>query len=158
MPIKNTLEGKITYRVKRSKTPVFVRDDFKDIGGYDQVGRILRNLVKKGLLVGLGYGTYARSRKSSVSGTIVPEKPLPELARDLLKKLGVKIASSSAEKAYNSGKSTQVPTGRVIGLRAELCGVSAITEGISLLKKWFDQALDYYCLFCGIYSGKLFAL
>jgi len=47
MPIKDTLEGKITYRVKRSKTPVFVRDDFKDIGGYDQVGRILRGLVKK---------------------------------------------------------------------------------------------------------------
>lgn len=120
MPIKDTLEGKITYRVKRSRTPVFVRDDFKDIGGYDQVGRILRGLVKNGLLINLGYGTYARSKKSSVSGAVVPEKPLPELAKELLKKLGVKVVPSSAERAYNSGKSTQVPTGRVIGVKGRI--------------------------------------
>lgn len=120
MPIKDTLEGKITYRVKRSRTPVFVRDDFKDIGGYDQVGRILRGLVKKELLISLGYGTYARSRRSNISGAVVPEKPLPELAKELLKKLGVKVVPSSAEKAYNSGKSTQVPTGRVIGVKGRI--------------------------------------
>lgn len=120
MPVKDTLEGKITYRVKRSKTSVFVRDDFKDIGGYDQVGRVLRGLVKKELLVSLGYGTYARSKKSSVSGAVVPEKPLPELAKELLKKLGVKVVPSSAERAYNSGKSTQVPTGRVIGVKGRI--------------------------------------
>lgn len=120
MPVKDTLEGKITYRVKRSKTPVFVRDDFKDIGGYDQVGRVLRGLVKKELLVSLGYGTYARSKKSSVSGAVVPEKPLPELAKELLKKLGVKVVPSSAERAYNSGETTQVPTGRVIGVKGRV--------------------------------------
>ncbi len=120
MPIKDTLEGKIAYRVKRSKTPVFVRDDFKDIGGYDQVGRILRGLVKKNLLISLGYGTYARSKRSIVSGAVVPERPLPELAKDLLKKLGVKVVPSSAERAYNSGISTQVPTGRVIGVKGRV--------------------------------------
>ena len=120
MPIKATLEGRITYRVKRSRTPVFVRDDFKDIGGYDQVGRILRGLVKKGLLINIGYGTYARSRKSNVSGTVVPEEPLPQLAKKLLKKLGVKVVQSSAEKNYNSGASTQVPTGRVIGVKGRI--------------------------------------
>ncbi len=120
MPIKDTLEGRIAYRVKRSKTPVFMRNDFKDIGGYDQVGRILRGLVKKDLLISLGYGTYARSKKSSVSGAVVPERPLPELAKDLLKKLGVKVVPSSAEKAYNSGISTQVPTGRVIGVKGRV--------------------------------------
>ncbi len=120
MPVKNTLEGKITYRVKRSKTPVFVRDDFKDIGGYDQVGRILRSLVKKGLLINLGYGAYARSKKSSVSDAVVPEEPLPELAKKLLKKLGLKFAPSSAEIAYNSGTSSQVPTGRMIGVKGRI--------------------------------------
>lgn len=120
MPVKATLEGKITYRVKRSRTPVFVRDDFKDIGGYDQVGRVLRSLVKKELLVSLGYGAYARSRKSSVSSTVVPERPLPDLAKEVLKKLGVQVVPSSAEMAYNSGKSTQVPTGRVIGVKGRV--------------------------------------
>ncbi len=120
MPIKDTLEGKITYRLKRSKSPVFVRDDFKDVGGYDQVGRILRGLVKKDILISLGYGTYARSKRSSISGAVVPERPLPELAKDLLKKLGVKVVPSSAERAYNSGVSTQVPTGRVIGVKGRI--------------------------------------
>lgn len=120
MPITNTLEGKIAYRVKRSKTPVFVRDDFKDIGGYDQVGRILRGLVKKNQLISLGYGTYARSKRSSVSGAVVLEMPLPELAKELLNKLGVKVVPSSAERAYNSGVSTQVPTGRVIGVKGRI--------------------------------------
>jgi len=120
MPIKDTLEGKITYRLKRSKSPVFVRDDFKDIGGYDQVGRILKGLVKKDILISLGYGTYARSKRSSVSGAVVPEKPLPELAKELLKKIGVKVVPSSAERAYNSGVSTQVPTGRVIGVKGRI--------------------------------------
>jgi len=120
MPIKNTLEGKITYRVKRSKIPVFVRDDFKDIGGYDQVGRVLRGLVRKGVLVSLGYGIYARAKKSSVSGAVVPEKSLPDLAKSLLKKLDVHVVPSSAEVAYNSGKSTQVPTGQVIGVKERI--------------------------------------
>lgn len=120
MPIKDTLKGKISYRVKRSKTPVFVRDDFKDIGGYDQVGRVLRGLVREGSLVSLGYGTYARSKKSSISGKVIPEAPLPELAKGLLKKLGIKVVPSSAERAYNSGKSTQVPTGRVIGVKGRV--------------------------------------
>ena len=120
MPNNDTVEGKITYRVKRSKTPVFVRDDFKDIGSYDQVGRALRRLVKKGILIRLGYGTYARSKKSGVSGAVVPEKPLPELAKELLKKLGIQVVPSSAERAYNSGKSTQVPTGLVIGVKGRI--------------------------------------
>ena len=120
MPIKDTLENKIAYRVKRSKSPVFVRDDFKDIGGYDQVGRILRGLIKKDILISLGYGTYARSKKSSVSGRVVPERPLPELAKELLTKLGVQVVPSFAERAYNSGLSTQVPTGRVIGVKGRI--------------------------------------
>jgi len=120
MPVKDTLEGKITYRIKRSKTSVFVRDDFKDFGGYDQVGRVLRGLVKQNFLISLGYGTYARSKKSNVSGAVIPERPLPELAKELLKKLGVQTVPSSAERAYNSGKSTQVPTGRVIGVKGRI--------------------------------------
>ena len=120
MPVKNTLERKIVSRVKRSKASVFVRADFDDMGGYDQVGRVLRGLVKKGLVVSLGYGTYARAKKSTVSGAVVPEKPLPELALELLKKLGVETFSSSAERAYNSGTSTQVPSGRTIGVKSRI--------------------------------------
>lgn len=120
MAIKGTLEGKITYRVKRSAVSVFVRQDFEDIGGYDQVGRILRQLVQKGLLINIGYGVYARAKQSALSGKVIPEKPLPELAQEALSKLGVKIIPTKAQKAYNEGNTTQVPTGRVIGVKGRI--------------------------------------
>ena len=45
---------------------------------------------------------------------------MPELAKELLRKLGVQVVPSSAERDYNSGKSTQVPTGRVIGVKGRV--------------------------------------
>ena len=120
MAINNTLEGKITYRVKRSAASVFIRQDFADIGGYDQVGRILRLLVQKELLINIGYGVYARTTLSTFSGKIIPEKSLPELAEEALKKLGIKIMPTYYERLYNEGKSTQVPTGRVIGVQGRI--------------------------------------
>ena len=118
--LKGTLESRIAYRIKRNAAAVFVRQDFEDIGGYDQVGRILKQLVEKEVLINLGYGIYARAKKSSVSGKTIPEKSLPELSQEALKKLGVKIVPSQAEQEYNSGSSTQVPTGRVIGVRGRI--------------------------------------
>ena len=120
MALKGTLESRICYRIKRSKDSVFLRKDFEDIGGYDQIGRILRQLVEKGALIYLGYGTYARARQSTISGNLVPEKPLPELAKEAMRKLGIKTAPSTAEKAYNAGRTTQVPTGRVVGVKGRV--------------------------------------
>ena len=117
MAIKDTLESRVSYRVKRSRDTVFVRQDFSDIGGYDQIGRILKKLVDKERLINLGYGVYARTKISTISGKPVPEKPLSDLAKEAMRKLGVETAPSKAEKRYNEGASTQVPTGRVIGVK-----------------------------------------
>ena len=119
MAIKNTLEGKITYRIKRSAGAVFMRRDFEDLGGYDQVGRVLRQLVQKELLINIGYGLYARIHQSPFTGEMLPDKSLPELGREALKKLGFKIVQTTAERLYNERKSTQVPTGRKIGIQGQ---------------------------------------
>lgn len=120
MALKGTLESRIAYRVKRSIATVFVRQDFEDIGGYDQVGRILRQLIKKGLLINIGYGIYARTKQSVLTGKTIPEKPLPELAQEALTKLGVKMVPTKAQQIYNDGKSTQIPTGRVIAVKGRI--------------------------------------
>ena len=99
---------------------MFVRQDFADIGGYDQVGRTLRLLVQKGLLIKIGYGVYARTKLSTLSGELIPEKSLPELAREALKKLGIKIMPTEFQRLYMNGISTQVPTGRVIGVQGRI--------------------------------------
>ena len=119
MAIKNTLEGKMTYRIKRSAEAVFLRRDFKDLGGYDQVGRILRQLVQKELLINIGYGLYARADRSSFTGNLILDKPLPEIGREALKKLGFKVVRTTAQRLNDEGKSTQVPTGRKIGIQGQ---------------------------------------
>ena len=45
---------------------------------------------------------------------------LPRLGREAVKRLGIKVVPSKMEEEYNSGKSTQVPTGRVIGVEGRI--------------------------------------
>lgn len=117
---RKTLETRIAERIARKKGDVFLRRDFADLGGYDQVGRGLRCLAAKSQLVRLGYGVYARAAASPLSGKIVPAKPLPALAREALARLNVETAPSEFERAYGEGRTTQVPTGRTIAVRGRI--------------------------------------
>jgi hypothetical protein len=89
------------------------------LGGYDQIGRALRGLVRKGLLMKIGQGLYARARRSSLDNKLRPEKGLDTL-KEALRRLGVETAPTRFERAYNSGRSEQVPTGRVVAIRGRL--------------------------------------
>jgi len=115
-----TLEYKISARLARKNYAVFVREDFKDVGGYDQVGRILRQFARNGKIIKIGYGLYAKARKSPITGQLVPMLPLPALAREALSRLGVKTSPSSLEKEYNAGRTTQIPTGRLIAIKGRV--------------------------------------
>ena len=114
---RKPLEKRIAERIARKRMDVFLRRDFKDLGGYDQVGRGLRSLAAKGRLVRIGYGVYARAVLSAVSGKTIPSKPLPTLAAEVLARLDVEIAPSRFAQTYNDGATTQVPTGRVITVK-----------------------------------------
>ena len=65
---RKPLEKRLAERIARKKVTIFLRRDFEDLGGYDQVGRGLRNLTVAGQLVRIGYGVYARAVMSPVSG------------------------------------------------------------------------------------------
>lgn len=115
------LEEKIQIYIQRRKSQVFLRDDFQEIcADYDQVGRALSKLVKKGILVKIGYGLYAKAKKSLVSGGYIPRQDLYTLGINCLKKLNLATAPSQSEQEYNSGSSTQIPTGRVIAVRGRI--------------------------------------
>lgn len=114
------LEQRIADRIARKKANVFVRDDFRDLGGYDQVGRSLRRMTAKGRLVRIGYGLYARATVSPISGKVVPTKPLPALAAEALGRLDVETAPSRYAQDYSRGGATQVPTGRVIAVKGRV--------------------------------------
>lgn len=114
------LERRLEKRIARKRGDVFLRADFSDLGGYDQVGRALRKLIRKGRLLKAGYGIYTRARPSSIDGQPTPTKGLRELATEALGRLGVETVPTRMEQDYNTGKTTQVPTGRVIGVRGRV--------------------------------------
>ena len=94
-----------------------LRSGFRDLGGYDQVGRPLRLLVCKGLLLRIGQGLYTRALASPFDGTPAPVKRLRALAAEALGRLGIKSGPARLEQAYKAGQTTQVPAGRVIGVK-----------------------------------------
>ena len=112
------LETRVMKRITRKRGDVFLRADFRDLGGYDQVGRALRLLVNKGKLLKIGQGIYTRAVKSPFDGAPAPVKGLRALVKEALGRLGVESAPTTRfEQAYNSGQTTQVPSGRVVAVR-----------------------------------------
>jgi hypothetical protein len=93
MSRRRTLREGIETRIARkSGEDVFLPREFADLGGEDQVLRVLRGLVREGRLVRLGYGVYGRAITSTLSGKPILYSPngFAGAARQALNKLGVK--------------------------------------------------------------------
>lgn len=110
--MRETLENQVIKRIERKRRDVFLRADFDDLGGYDQVGRVLGQFVRAGRLVKIGSGLYARARPSTLDGKPTPVKGLRALAEEALRRLGIGTAPTRLEQVYSEGKTTQVPSGR----------------------------------------------
>jgi len=120
MPRRKTLRDKIESRIARKQhDSVFLTREFTRLGGEDQVLRALRGLVHDGRLVRLGYGVYGRAVPSSLSGRPMLYSPNGFIgaARQALDKLGVEWEPTESERAYNEGRSTQVPVNPVVRVR-----------------------------------------
>jgi hypothetical protein len=117
---RKTLSKKIEERIARTPgDDVFLPREFLRLGGEDQVLRALRSLVRKGRLVRLGYGVYGRAVISRLSGKPMLYSPngFTGAARQALDKLGVEWEPAEAERAYNEGRSTQVPVNPVVRVK-----------------------------------------
>jgi hypothetical protein len=115
-----SIADRIERRVSRSKRNVFLRQDFGEFGSYDAVGRALRQATRDGRLVQIGYGLYAKAARSPFSGKATPVVGVKRLAGEALKRLGKSVEASSFDRAYNEGRSTQVPTGRALGVKGRI--------------------------------------
>jgi len=127
---KVNLEERIEMSIARSKPNVFLRKDFDRFGGYDQVGRALRSVMLKGLLVKAGYGIYVKAKKSSLTGNPIPVVPLIQVGLEALSKMGIDADIGTSAKDYRSGKSTQLPVVSVVNV-----GKSRITRKIGFAGK-----------------------
>jgi hypothetical protein len=119
-PRAKTVRDRIEERIARKTAePVFLPREFADLSSETQVVRALRSLVRDGRLVRLGYGVYARAIVSRLSGEPLLLNPtgLRGAAREALTKLGVKWEPTEAERAYNEGRSTQIPVNPVLRVK-----------------------------------------
>jgi hypothetical protein len=117
---QKTLRARIEERIARKRRDdVFLPREFRDLGGEDQVLRALRGLVREKRLVRLGYGVYGRAIVSRLTGEPLLYSPngFFGAARQALTKLGVNWEPTEAERAYNEGRSTQVPVNPVVRVR-----------------------------------------
>ena len=120
MAKQKTLQERIETRIARKRgEDVFLPREFADLGGADQVLRVLRILVREKRLVRLGYGVYGRAVVSRLSGDpiLYSQGGFIGAARQALTKLGVKWEPSDAERDYNEGRSTQIPVNPVVRVK-----------------------------------------
>jgi hypothetical protein len=134
-----TLRSKIEARLARkARDSVFLTREFRDLSGETQVLRALRGLVRDGCLVRLGYGVYGRAASSRLSGRTLLLHPtgLRGAARDALTKLGVKWEPTESERAYNEGRSTQIPVNPVLRVKGRFS--RRLRDGNSelVLERW----------------------
>jgi hypothetical protein len=115
--MNESLETRLLKRIGRKRSDVFLRADFSDLGGYDQIGRVLRQLVREGRLIKIGFGLYTRTRPSLLDGAPTPVKGFRRLAVEALNRLGIETEPTRLERAYNAGQTTQVPAGRVVAVK-----------------------------------------
>jgi hypothetical protein len=117
---QKTLRERIEARIVRKRgDDVFLPREFRDLGGEDQVLRVLRGLVREKRMVRLGYGVYGRAVVSRLSGEPILYSPngFQGAARQALTKLGIAWEPTDAERAYNDGRSTQVPVNPVVRVK-----------------------------------------
>jgi len=94
--------------------------DFLDLSDRDQVIRALRKLIAKNLIMKVGQGVYVKAKVSKLTGKIIPQIDLAEIGKAVAKKLNIKVLPSRYELWYNEGKTTQVPSGKVIAIRGTI--------------------------------------
>jgi hypothetical protein len=116
---KPTLRESVETRIAERRDDVFLPREFRDLGGEDQVLRVLRGLVRDGQLVRLGYGVYGRAETSRLSGEpiLAARGGFIGAARQALDKLGVPWEPTEAQAAYNAGRTTQVPVNPAVRLK-----------------------------------------
>ncbi len=114
-----TLKARVANRIRRSKADVFVPRDFDDLAEYEQIKRVLRQLVDDRTVTRLGYGVYARLRTNPLTGqpALAARGGFDGAVRQALSKLKVSWAETQAVRDYNAGKTTQVQASSAFQVR-----------------------------------------
>lgn len=132
------LEERLLRSIKQRKGNIILRSEIAKLGSATQLSQALKSLQARGLLVRIGTGIYSKTRKSSVTGAIIPAGSLETLAMEALQKLGVAPKLSRLAEEYNAGKTTQLPGSFVANT-----GQRRITRKITVGGRSLEYENDY---------------
>ena len=104
-----TMQERMLRAIKQRAGNVVLRQELADLGSASQVTEALKALQARNVIIRIGTGVYAKTRKSSVTGSIVPAGTLETLSVEALRKLRVPVIPGAAAAAYNAGTTTQIP-------------------------------------------------
>ena len=125
------LSVQLQKRLDQLPGEIVMRDDILDLGDYRRVSRALLALIKKGFLIRIGYGIYAKTRYSSILKKPVIKGGFKKAAFEALNRCGVRFEVGEAEQKYNMGRSTQVPVHAIVKLKSRFRRVISY-EGLEL--------------------------
>lgn len=119
---ENSINYKVLERLNTIKGNVALRKDFADLGSARQVSRGLKKLIDDKKIIRLGKGIYAKAKM-----TMYYDKPIPcggfdIVAREALDRLNIPWESGVSERAYNEGRSTQIPAKNIVRLKIRFRG------------------------------------
>lgn len=86
------LQERMLRSIKQRAGNVVIRAELAGMGSASQVTEALKALQDKGTLVRIGTGVYAKTRKSSVTGAVIPAGSLETLAIEALNRILKKSA------------------------------------------------------------------
>jgi|SRR3990170_3007347 len=115
---QDSLKYKILKRISDLSGNVVLRSDLSDLGGYRPISYALKSLVTEGKLVRISFGIYAKTFKSEYTGKYILQGGFNAATIDALNRLGIKWDLTRMQKAYNEGKTTQVPAKPSVRLRS----------------------------------------
>ena len=132
------LEERMLRAIRQRSGSVILRRELMNLGSASQITKALMALQERGVIVRIGTGVYAKTRRSSVTGTIVPAGSLETLGTEALRKLGVSVAPGEGASAYIAGVTTQIP-----GIFVVNTGGRRITRRISVGGRTMKYENDY---------------
>lgn len=103
------LEDRMLRAVKLRDSNVILRAELSKLGSPSQVSEAINSLQRKGVIVRIAKGVYSKTKRSSVTGSIIPAGSLETLATETFKKMGVSLLVGKKAVEYNDGTTTQLP-------------------------------------------------
>ena len=106
------LEERMQTAIGSMRGSVILRMDVAALGGHSQVSVALDELMRKGVIVRMGIGIYAKASRNPDTGMVTPVADLETLAVEVFQRLGV----SASVQIAKSG-----PGGSVKSKDAKIC-------------------------------------